>query len=397
MILFVYFAASKSEKEANKRISTQQKIGSGHAKGPMANNVQGSVPLPVVMPFPMIPFDEKYPILVTPNGKPKKGRQKKKDPKGETEDETDKDVDDENNDGDKEYKAIKPGKVDTGSQSGSKLAKGATKADDEDDGGDESQSEAAQTAHNQLKVLLQENGKVENDEVDEADDEDDNERTEEDKKEYENDKEQENDEEEGTEDPEKDEDEGSEETGNEEENEEDKLTNNEDNEDESKQESKVKTKSRKTRNAFTTARNARSTAQSMRERRSIYKPIIGNPEDIMPYIMLGTEEQEVIDGKNAHQVATRDVAEEYSPSQQIEFEDYDAPHDIHTRDVEEDSDDNDDDSHVIATREVNAEEEDEEEARDMKPRSLPDGRSYETVTYYKKFDDTFKTSQKFLQ
>ena len=392
--------AARHEKEASKRISTQQKIGSGHAKGPMANNVQSSVPLPVVMPFPMIPFDERYPILLTPNGKPKKGRQKKKDPKGETEDETDKDVDDENDDGDKEYKAMKPGKVDSHRNPHPKIDKTAKEGGS--DGGDQSQKEAAKNAQEQLNSLLQDKEQSENDEDSEDAEEDDSGSSENDKKDSaEREDNDSNEDSADAADSDGDEDAGGKEREEGQATEEDATQQEEENE---SKEEEAKKGSQKTRRSIVAANN-------MRGRRAIYKPIIGNPEDILPYIMLGADEEEALDGQNAHQVTTRDAEEDDPPSQQAE--EYDAPHDIHTREVEDDDDDDEEESHeintrdveeeedeephVINTREVNAEEEIEEEAHNMKPRSLPDGRSYETVTYHRKFDDKVKTFAKFLQ
>ena len=298
----------------------------------MANNVQSSVPLPVVMPFPMIPFDDRYPIIFKPNGKPKKGREKKKDPKGETEDETDKDVDDDSDDGDKQYKGL--GKINKGPylKDGPRLMKNAAKEPAKESAEDEDSVETA---------------KGDNLSSDQDSDKDD------------------------------------------------------DNEEESKLTEKKK---RKTSHL----KQNSSKKEISRERRAIYKPIIGNPEDIMPYIMWGSEEEEFLDDADAHKMVTRNAEEEQLDNNL--HGDYDEPLDIRRRDVddtqedEEDAqeeDDGDDETHVINTRDVTEEEgeeeEEEDEARDMKPRSLPDGRSYETVMYHRKLEENFRAPQKFLQ
>ena len=339
----------------------------------MATNIQGSVPLPVIMPFPMIPFDDRYPILLTPNGKPKKGREKKKDPKGETEDETDKDVDDEKDEGGKEYKAMGSKKVDPGPDPTKVISKDDGN-DDEEDEDEQSKTQAAKNTNKQLKVVFQENGKEdENDEEDKADSQQD------DKEAYDKD----------TEEDDGGEDNAVEESGQRERLQEDKEANDQSEDEDENENEGLKTE-----------------AQNLRNKRAIYNPIIGHPEDIMPYIMLGNEEQDAMDVQNDHKVTTRDAEQQQNPSERraaIEEhgirtrnaeDENEKSHVIITRDVDAEDEEA---PHGITTRDVNTEEEDEEEAHDMRPRSLPDGRSYETVTYHKNIGDRTRIFQKFLQ
>lgn len=353
--------AFKSLKEPKKRISTQQKAGSGHAKGPMANNIQSSVPFPIIAPFPLIPFDDRYPILLTPNGKSKKGRDKKKDPKGETEDEEDKDVDDKDDEGGKEYDRVNPG-------SGKEERKEEEDDESQEEESIQSQNGAENKALKQLKVILQ--GNNEEDNEDDNDDSNDSEKN--NRKETYNEK------------------------GAEKDDEEDDAV--EDERDEKEDDQKEENTYEKNDEE---ERNSKVSRQKSRNKRAIYKPIIGHPEDIMPYLMLGNEEQEVMDGKSEHKVTTRDTEEEQPDmeghdirTREVEEQEIEKSHVINTRDVDAQDDE---EPHIINTREVNAAEEDEEEARDIRPRSLPDGRSYETVTYHTNFDERAKIFQKFLQ
>ena len=362
----------KVTKEPKKRISTQQKIGSGHAKGPMANNVQSSVPLPVVMPFPMIPFDDRYPIIFTPNGKPNKGKGKKKDPKGETEDETDKDIDDENDTGEKEYKGAGNVKHGPYSKQRPEMIQSAPVLEEAEREASEADDDKNQ-ATNENETERDGSGDNEN-EADENSEEDNQQTTQKQialfpisiQKANENESE-----------PEENDDEADEKEADENESEaQEKQRDSKDNE---KRDSKDKQKSlaESLLNSVSKPKKSKSKSKKPRERRETYEPIVGNPEDIMPYLFFGTEEEPVVEGDKAHIITTRSAEEEEYNGIDERTDDYDAPHGMWRRDVDE-------------------EEEDEDEARDMRPRSVPDGRSYETVTYHKGVD-VVRNVQKFVQ
>ncbi len=343
----VTFLDPKDVHHPKKRISTQQKLGSGHSKGPMANNVGGSVPLPVVMPFPMIPFDDRYPILFPPN-KGKKGRGKKKDPKDETEDETDKDVDDENEGGGEEYKGqgkvLEKPQINT-APSGNKGLQKQEEGDEEsvDEGSSEDNEDEEPSKNNSSK----------NENVERADDD------------------------KGGKDKDDDDNDDEEEESNE------QAENVEDEEDDIEQEAN---------------QNKGKAKKKSRARRSAFEPIIGNPEDIMPYLMLDSEEETIADANNAHTINTRSIEEEpgnlFISNGQYEAgitDESEVPHVINTRSVDEEETEL---PRVIVTRDAN---EDEEDApRDIRTRSLPDGRSHEHVTFYKNVESS-KNSQIFAE
>lgn len=333
----------------------------------MATNVQSSVPLPVVMPFPMIPFDDRYPIIFTPNGKPNKGKGKKKDPKGETEDETDKDIDDENDTGDKEYKGagnVKHGPYSKQRPEMIQSARVVEEAEREASEDDDDKNEAA--AENETEKGS--SGDNEN-EADESSEEDNQETAQKQIALFPINIQKANEDENETEENDKEADENENEVQEEESDAKEK--------EKDSTEKKQKSLAESLLNSVSKPKNSKSKSKKPRDRRETYEPIVGNPEDIMPYLFFGTEEEPVVEGDKAHIITTRSAEEEEYDGMYERTDDYDAPHGMWRRDVDE-------------------EEEDEDEARDMRPRSVPDGRSYETVTYHKGVD-AVRNVQRFVQ
>ncbi len=421
-------AAAKDAQHPNKRISTQQKIGSGHSKGPMANNVQNSVPLPVVMPFPMIPFDDRYPILFPPNGKSKKGKGKKKDPKDETEDETDKDVDDEKDGGgeNKQYKdhgkvKEKPDISKVPKENAKPVAKPGTEEVLEDDSEKDEDEDEEKDIDSKKYKHSNEEVKQENSKKEEGATE-----GEEKAGDYMNTNAEANEEEEESVNSEN----SNAEVNEEEQNSEGSKNSNTE-EDKEEEEHKSLTKEDVSKHETKQAKYGHSSKtkpkrkEKTRHRRSVFEPIIGNPEDIMPYLMFDSEADPTKDIDNGHVINTRSVQEEEEPEVNTKYslvEEAELPHVIYTRNADEnefnipremdirdvqdesevphvittrdvDEEEEPEVPHVIYTREVNEEDEpesrvidsreeqDEEDApRDIRTRSVPDGRSNEHVT-----------------
>lgn len=382
---------TKLAHQPKKRISTQQKIGSGHAKGPMANNVQNSVPFPVVVPFPMIPFGNGYPELFPSNGKPKKGKDKKKGPQDETEDEHDKDVDDEKDeDGDqnKEQKVIKNGdqKVGPGSIGQPRINK---LSHDDIDNKEPNQNDKSSNFQSDFKKYSkvkkgsnQKEGKkssrsrkfkeaVQGDHT--SEDQPFEEEQEPEKQEKQEEQEQDQEHEQDEEEKDSKDQQHIEENDSDDEHRSIKMA-----------EGFIKHKTKQSSNRKNS--NAKTKQKERRVRRNAFRPIIGNPEDIMPYLMFDSEVETAPDGTNEHVIKTRDTGEEPEETLAREFEsdtyfkqsignEADLPHVINVREIEEEDEE---------------EEEEEEMSRDMRTRSLPDGRSHEHVKYEMSVENALK-------